>query len=569
MEIFKGIAISPGIQIGEAVCLNPVQIAIDTDPIDEENAASETALFQKALEAVKERLRLNIADAKDRSRSKTSETAEILEAHLAILEDEELADEITGLIRQERKRASYAVDTVTKMYAQELSALDDPILKERGADIKDLGRQIILAILGKDQASSIPSAGEGRVVLAHEFTPSDVIECVRGKVSAIAAETGTPTAHIAIMAKSLGITACLGAAGIMSAFNNGDRIIVDGEEGLVIRGPDEATEQKYTEKRDSYLRYLSDLTNLRDLPAVTSDGSRTIRLAANINSVEGCAAAVKAGAEGVGLFRTEFYFVECDEPPSEEKQFQAYREVAQKFSPHGVVIRTLDVGGDKNIDYIAIPPEMNPFMGLRGLRLCLDREDLFKCQLRALLRAGAYGNVQIMYPMVSDLRDLRAADAVLNKAKEELKEEGISFNADIPVGIMIEVPSAAILADQLVREVDFFSIGTNDLTQYTLAVDRNNEKINERYDPMHPSVLRLIKHVVEVAHQHGKWVGVCGELAGDKKAAAVLVGMGIDELSMSTPNILPMKHAIRSITAKDALAAAENATRKTPPDGAE
>ena len=560
MEVFKGIAVSPGVQIGTAVCLSSVHVEIDTAPISEENATAEIALFQKAVRTVKEKLNLSITEARGRGQS---ETAEILEAHICILEDEEFINEITAMVRQERKSAAYAVDTVAQMYFQEFSALDDPVIRERGADIKDLGQQVILAVLGKDR-SSIPSAGEGCIVLAHEFSPSDLVDCARGNVSAIVSETGTTTAHIAIMAKNLRISACLGVNGVLSAFENGDRVIVDGEEGVVIRNPDEETDRVYREKRDSYSRYLDDLISSKDFPAVTSDGSRSIRLAANINSVENCALALESGAEGVGLFRTEFYFIECDTPPSEEKQFQAYRETVQKFAPHGVVIRTLDIGGDKNIPYISIPPEMNPFMGWRGVRLCLGMEDLFKCQLRALLRASAYGNVRIMYPMISDLRDLRAANTVLNRAKTELEQEGISFNAQIPVGVMIEVPSAAILADQLIQEADFFSIGTNDLTQYTLAVDRNNEKIAERYDPMHPSVLRLIKHVTETAHKHGKWVGICGELAGDKKAAAVLVGLGIDELSMSAANILPVKHVIRNISAADATSAAENAVLRVP-----
>jgi len=559
MEIFKGIAASPGIQTGEAVCIYPVSAEIDAALINEERAEEETALFQKAVRDVKERLGLAIADARGR---KGAETAEILEAHVSILEDEEFINEVIAKIRQERHCAAYAVDTVTQKYFQEFSALGDPVFRERGADIKDLGSRIILSILGKNRQLFIPSAGEGLIALAHEFTPSDLVECAAAKVSAIVAETGTLTAHTAIMANNLRITAVLGASGIMGAFVNGDRVIVDGEEGLVIRNPDEATEQKYREKRASYLRYLEDLKTLRDLPAVTNDGSRTVRLAANISSAGNCAEAIDSGAEGVGVFRTEFYFVECGAPPGEEEQFQIYRETAQKFAPHSVVIRTLDIGGDKNIPYIAIPPEMNPFMGWRGIRLCLEMRDLFKCQLRAMLRASAYGNVHIMYPMISDLRDLNAANAVLYQAKAELEEEGASFNAQVPVGVMIEVPSAAILADQLVQKVDFFSIGTNDLTQYTLAVDRNNEKIALRYDPMHTAVLRLIKHVAETAHRHGKWVGVCGEMAGDKNAAAVLVGLGIDELSMNIANILPVKHAIRNMSVADALAAAENAIQR-------
>ncbi|MCL2009068.1 MAG: phosphoenolpyruvate--protein phosphotransferase [Synergistaceae bacterium] len=560
METFKGIAASPGFQLGEAICLHPVQTAVDTAPISEDKVTEETELFEKAMQSVKEKISSNIADSKSRGHAAT---AEILEAHLTILGDEEYANEIIELIRDEHKNAAHAVDTVTQMYFQQLSSLDDPILKERGVDIKDLGGQVLLAISGQDRPS-IASMGEGRIVVAHEFTPSDLVECARGKVAAIVAETGTPTAHIAIMAKSLRITACLGVQEVLSAFQDGDRVIVDGETGIVIRNPDEATDREYREKREAHLRFLDELTNIKDLPSVTSDGSRKIQLAINLNSVEGCDEAAESGAEGVGLFRTELYFVECDAPPSEETQFQAYREVAQKFAPHGVVIRTLDVGGDKEISYIPIPPEMNPFLGLRGIRLCLDRKDLFKTQLRALLHASAYGNVHIMYPMISDLQDLEAANAVLDEAKEELEKEGIPFNSQVPVGVMIEVPSAALLADQLVRGVDFFSIGTNDLTQYTLAVDRNNDRIAARYNPMHPAVLRLIKHVAEVAHQHGKWVGICGELGGDKNATAVLIGLGIDELSMSAANILSIKHVIRNTLATDALAAAERAIQTAP-----
>ncbi|NTW72376.1 MAG: phosphoenolpyruvate--protein phosphotransferase, partial [Eubacteriaceae bacterium] len=430
--------------------------------------------------------------------------------------------------------------------------MDDEYMKERAADIKDVGGRILRNALGiKEQDLSLIS--EDSIVIAVDLTPSDTAQMNKDKVLGFATDIGGRTSHTAIMARSLEIPAVLGLSTITAQVKDEDLIIVDGMDGVVIINPDEKTKQEYLDKKQAYEDFRNELAQLKDLHGVTLDGHE-VELVGNIGTPKDVEGVLRNGGQGVGLYRTEFLYMDSDTMPDEEKQFQAYKAVVEGMKDMPVIIRTLDIGGDKKLPYLKLDDEMNPFLGLRAIRLCFVEKDLFKTQLRAILRASAFGKALIMFPMISNVGEVKQAKAIVEECKEELRKENISFDESIKVGIMVEIPSAAVTADIIAKEADFFSIGTNDLCQYTLAVDRMNETVSYLYEPLSPAILRLVKMVIDAAHNAGggKFTGMCGELAGDPYAALILLGLGLDEFSMSASSIPQVKKIIRSVTQKDA-----------------
>nr|WP_204617053.1 phosphoenolpyruvate--protein phosphotransferase [Desulforadius tongensis] len=547
MAVFKGVAASPGIAIGEAYVIQEKEIEISTEKIPEEKIQREIETFRRAISASKEQI--------DKIRQKTleemgEEKAQIFQAHMMILEDPSLVEAVEKKIKEEYITAENALYQVTEEYVNIFMQMEDEYLRERASDIKDVSARVMKNILGI-QANTLADMDREVVIVAKDLTPSETAQIDKKKVLAFAADVGGRTSHMAIMARSLEKPAVLGLSKITANVKTGDRIIVDGNEGVVIVNPDEQVYEEYLNLKQKYMEYKEELKRLKEMAGITTDGCR-VELSANIGTPEDVCGALQNGAEGIGLYRTEFLYMHRDEVPSEEEQFKAYREVAEKMQGKPVIIRTLDIGGDKKLPYLDMPEELNPFLGWRAIRMCLDRPEILKTQLKAILRASGYGSFKIMYPMVSSVEEIRKANGILEEAKEELRREGVSFDNKLQVGIMVEIPSAAVTADLLAKEVDFFSIGTNDLVQYTLAVDRMNAKLSHMYDPFHPAVLRLIKNVIDSSHDNGKWTGMCGEMAGDPLAAPILVGMGIDELSMSAASIPQVKRIIRSLSLEEA-----------------
>lgn len=542
----KGIGVSPGLAMGKVLVYKEASLEYDDKRLSLEEVAGEKRRLVKAFTESRRQL----MEIKERvARTIGSEEAAVFEAHIMILDDPDLAVKINTKIEKEKKSAPAAVDETFHEYINLFAALDDDYMKERSADIADVQQRLLANLLGVE-LNPLESLEEKVIVVAADLPPSATALLDREQVLGFVTEAGGRTSHTAIMACSLEIPAVVGATGITDAVSPRERILVDGEKGEVIVNPGEQEETLFRERLAIYQERMKKLALLRDLPAESKDGCLVL-LKANIGSSFDIAAARKYGACGVGLFRTEFLFMGRKEKPSEEEQFAAYREVAASFGDAPVIIRTLDIGGDKNLPYLDFPAELNPFLGWRAIRFCLDRHALFITQLKAILRAANYGNVKIMYPMISGLEDLRAANDILARAKAELREEGVPFNETAGVGIMIEIPSAALIADRLAREVDFFSIGTNDLIQYTLAVDRMNEKVSRYYQPFHPAVLRLIRLTVEGAAKAGIPVGVCGEMAGDPAATELLLGLGIRELSMSAPSIPRVKEKVRQLCCRE------------------
>jgi len=543
-RIFRGIGVSPGIAVGKALVIEVRRPRVKREPVDPGRVGREVARLQQALEAS----RRQILEIQERiAREVGPQYARIFDAHLLILDDRWLTDRTVAVIERERVNAEYAVQEVLDPVRQALSRVEDGYLRERRTDVDDVGDRLLRNLLGQRGGIHVEGMRGEAIVFAHDLSPSDTAQLHREAVLGLVTETGGRTSHSAIMARSLEIPAVVGVEQICAQAQSHEAVVLDGAEGVVILAPDLEILTRY-HARKQRLEYAGiALHKLGGLPAETQDGYR-VRVTANIEFPEELPAVRDHGAEGVGLYRTEFLYLNRPDLPSEEEHFAVYRAVAAEMHPRPTVIRTLDFGGDKLASAIQLAAEENPSLGLRAIRLCLHRPDMFRTQLRAILRASAFGALRIMYPMISGVAELRAANAILEDVKAELRRQGIAFDPEIQTGAMIEIPSAAMTADLLAREVDFFSVGTNDLIQYALAIDRINEQVAYLYEPLHPAVLRMLRSVVTAAHNEGIWISMCGEMAADPLHALLLVGLGFDELSM-TPGAIPLlKRIIRSVT---------------------
>lgn len=552
--IIQGIAGAQGIAIGKAFVYAQQKLIVDTRLISPEKMAGELERLATAMESTRDQLAHVRAKALEKA---GEEHASIFDAHIAILEDPSFLDDIKGLIENDCQTAACAVDNVAAQYVTLFSEMEDEYMRERAADLKDIGGRLLRNVLGLNPLE-LDQFDDEVIVIAHDLTPSDTVSLDKRYVKGFAVNIGGRTSHAAIIARTVEVPAVLGLGDITEKVQDGEIVILDGINGLVITQPNECQLDEYCKLAAKYNAARDELKKMATLPAVTPDG-RHVEIAANIGVPGDVEAVLANGGDGVGLYRTEFLYMGQDQLPDEEKQFQAYKAVAESLDGKPLIIRTLDIGGDKELKCFALPHEPNPFLGWRAIRICLDRRDIFRTQLRAILRASAYGNVLIMYPMISGVGEVRQANAFLAEVKEELRQDSIPFDKNIKVGIMVEIPSAAITADIIAPEVDFFSIGTNDLCQYTLAVDRMNEQISGLYQPMHPAILRLVKNVIDVSHRHGKFTGMCGELAGEPLAAVILLGLGLDEFSMSASSMLLVKKIIRQVSFKAAKEIAEHA----------
>ncbi|MBV8813811.1 MAG: phosphoenolpyruvate--protein phosphotransferase [Verrucomicrobia bacterium] len=541
----RGVGVSPGIGHGAVFIHHPEDEEPPKRRIESSEVPGEIARFEAALIAT----RAQILEMQQRiAEAIGAKDASIFDAHLLVVEDHTLIDEVLRTLQRDLWNVEYVFSEVANRYAKTLSEIDDPYLRERAFDIYDVTKRIVRNLMGRT-TRSLSQLDSPHIIVAHNLTPSDAAALNRQLVIGIATDIGSKTSHTAIMARSLNIPAVVGLKDASTRLKSGDNVLLDGTNGLVIVNPADEALSEYGELEVRLEKVEELLTEIRDTACITADGTQVI-LSANIELPEDVELVKEAGAMGVGLYRTEFFFLNKTELPNEEEQFQAYQAVAEAVQPNSVIIRTLDLGGDKFLSHSHIPMEINPFLGCRAIRFCLERPDIFKAQLRAILRASAGGNVRMMYPMISGISELRQANEVLENCRTELRAEGIAFDEEMETGIMIEVPSAVMVADALAREVDFFSIGTNDLIQYTIAVDRVNERIAHLYQPTHPAIVRLLEMTVMAAHAHGIWTGVCGEMAGEVALTPLLIGLGIDELSAS-PGLVPrVKKAVQSLEAK-------------------
>ena len=550
---YTGITAASGYALGSAFVLADQRIQVEKSEVSKEHLDSEIQRFEEALskgahelEAIKDTTRQMIGP----------EEAEIFTAHLMVLQDPEYSGAIKDLIRSKGQNSEWAIQEVTDRFLKLFADMDNEYIRERAADLKDVSNRLLRHLLGIS-TQSLSEITEKVILFAHDLTPSDTAQLNRDKVVGIVTNIGGRTSHSAIMARSMEIPAVVGLQDLVEKIKAGDFVIVDGSEGKVFVNPAEELIKSYQEKQIHYEAQRHELKKLVHQPSRTPDGVQ-VELVANIGNPEDGLVAVTNGAEGVGLYRTEFLYMGRQELPSEEEQFEAYKAVSVMFGKdHPVVIRSLDIGGDKALPYLDMPKEMNPFLGYRAIRLCLDRTDIFRTQLRAILRASAFGNIKLMYPMIATLEELREANKVLEAVKQDLLADTIPFNKGIEVGIMVEIPAVAVMADRFAKEVDFFSIGTNDLIQYTMAADRTNETVSYLYQPFNLALLRLIRGVIQAAHKEGKRVAMCGEMAGDLTALPILLGMGLDEFSMSASSVLSARALVRRLPREKARTLAE------------
>ncbi|HEI1311327.1 TPA: phosphoenolpyruvate--protein phosphotransferase [Staphylococcus aureus] len=541
-KLIKGIAASDGVAIAKAYLLVEPDLTFDKNE-KVTDVEGEVAKFNNAIEASKVEL------TKIRNNAEVqlgADKAAIFDAHLLVLDDPELIQPIQDKIKNENANAASALTDVTTQFVTIFESMDNEYMKERAADIRDVSKRVLSHILGVELPN--PSMiDESVVIVGNDLTPSDTAQLNKEFVQGFATNIGGRTSHSVIMSRSLEIPAIVGTKSITQEAKQGDMIIVDGLNGDVIVNPTEDELIAYQDKRERYFADKKELQKLRDADTVTVDGVHA-ELAANIGTPNDLPGVIENGAQGIGLYRTEFLYMGRDQMPTEEEQFEAYKEVLEAMDGKRVVVRTLDIGGDKELSYLNLPEEMNPFLGYRAIRLCLAQQDIFRPQLRALLRASVYGKLNIMFPMVATINEFREAKAILLEEKENLKNEGHDISDDIELGIMVEIPATAALADVFAKEVDFFSIGTNDLIQYTLAADRMSERVSYLYQPYNPSILRLVKQVIEASHKEGKWTGMCGEMAGDETAIPLLLGLGLDEFSMSATSILKARRQINGLS---------------------
>lgn len=538
----QGISGSRGVAVGNVYRYIQEEIVIPDYTVADDKVEEEIGKFAAAMAATLKQLDTIRQKALDEM---GPEEAAIFEAHMQIAQDPSLSDGIKSLVESSHTNVVAATAQTIETFANIFLGMEDPYMRERGADIKDIGDRLMRNMLGMNPRGLSHISGEV-ILVAQDLAPSDTASLDKNVVKGIVTAAGGPTSHAAIMARTLEIPAVMGVGDIES-FVDGDKAVVLGTDGIVEINPSDADWDEYTNQAAAFQEELKRLRESANLEATTTDGHH-VELFGNIGKAKDAKNALTMGAQGIGLYRTEFLYMENDELPAEDVQFEEYKKVAQDMKGTPVIIRTMDIGGDKELKCLDLPSEMNPFLGYRAIRISLNRPDIFKVQLRALLRASAFGDIHIMYPMIASVEEVKQANAMLDECKEELTAEGKEFNKDIKVGIMIEVPAAAVISPILAKYVDFFSIGTNDLCQYTLAVDRMNEAIGSLYQPLHPGVLRLIKHVIDASHEHGKFTGMCGELAGDPVATMILLGLGLDEFSMTASSIPLIKNILRSVS---------------------
>lgn len=549
--MIKGIAASAGIAVSKVFKLSHPELVVEEKKgvASEEIEKFQQALkdSQKDIEAIKEKAQGRLAE----------EELAIFDAHLMFTQDPEFISQIEDKINEEEVNAEFAVKTVADSFIMIFESMDDPYFKERAADLKDVTYRIQAHLLNVN-IPDLSIIDEEVVIVANDLTPSDTAQLNREFVKGFATEIGGRTSHSAIMARSLEIPAVVGAGALLDQCEHGQEIILDAIEGQIILNPTDEQKETYRAKAQSFLEHKEALKVLKDAESVTKDG-RVVELAGNIGTPNDVESVINNGGEAVGLYRTEFLYMDSQALPTEDEQFEAYKTVLESMAPGRVVVRTLDIGGDKELPYLDLPEEMNPFLGYRAIRLCLDREEIFRPQIRALLRASVYGKLSIMFPMIATLQEFRDAKAIVEQERKNLTKEGIAVSDDIELGMMVEIPAAAMLADQFAKEADFFSIGTNDLIQYSMAADRMNESVSYLYQPYNPSILRLVKQTIDGAHKEGKWCGMCGEMAGDEKAIPLLLGLGLDEFSMSASSILEARNIIRSLSYEEMQAMSEKA----------
>ncbi|MDR4886692.1 phosphoenolpyruvate--protein phosphotransferase [Fredinandcohnia sp. QZ13] len=539
--MIKGIAASAGIAIAKSFRLEHPDLTVEKQTISDKDA--EIKRFEDAVNQSKDELEV----IKNRANEELGEDkAAIFSAHLLVLSDPELINPIKDKISSESVNAEFALQEVASMFITMFEGMENEYMAERAADIRDVTKRVLSHLLGVSITN--PSMiSEEVIIIAEDLTPSDTAQLNRKYVKGFTTDIGGRTSHSAIMARSMEIPAVVGTKAVTSTIQNGVMVIVDGLDGDVIVDPSEEVLAQYRQKKEQYEAQKAEWAKLKNEKTVTSDGEH-VELAANIGTPEDVKGVLENGGEAIGLYRTEFLYMGRDQLPTEEEQFDAYKTVLEKMEGKPVVVRTLDIGGDKELPYLNLPKELNPFLGFRAIRLCLEEQEIFRTQLRALLRASTFGNLKIMFPMIATLDEFRQAKAILMEEKEKLVASGTAVSDSIEIGIMVEIPSTAVLADQFAKEVDFFSIGTNDLIQYTMAADRMNERVSYLYQPYSPSILRLVSMVIEAAHKEGKWAGMCGEMAGDTIAIPILLGLGLDEFSMSATSILPARTQIKKLS---------------------